>query len=248
LNEVVVTRLSRAISSDDIKDRIARAFAGQFGFGSARNLAVILDREVRMMHVEAGLTADLAITRMNVEPRSGRFDIAFELPGSAVTRRVSLRFTGTVTELIPTATLTRSLRPGEVIKASDIQVERRPKFEVGADAIGSEQVVGLAAKGALRGGQALRPNDLMKAQLVQRNEAVTIVYAVPGVSLSVRGKALEAGAEGDIVSVLNAQSNRTIQGTVIAPGRVAIATIVPQVATAIAPASHSEQAVAQRIK
>ena len=29
--------------------------------------------------------------------------------------------------------------------------------------------------------------------------------------LTVRGKALEAGAEGDVVDVLNIQSNRTVQ-------------------------------------
>ena len=38
-----------------------------------------------------------------------------------------------------------------------------------------------------------------------------------------RGKALEAGAEGDIVNVLNVQSKRTVQGTVTGPGRVTVA-------------------------
>src|SRR6476620_2468771 len=33
LSEVVVTRLSRALTAKDITGRIARAFAGQYGFG-----------------------------------------------------------------------------------------------------------------------------------------------------------------------------------------------------------------------
>ena len=65
------------------------------------------------------------------------------------------------------------------------------------------------------------PTDLIKPQVVQRNEAVTIDYEVPGIMLTVRGKALEAGAVGDVVGVLNIQSNRTVQATVIGPGRVA---------------------------
>lgn len=235
LNEVVVTRLSRAISAQEIKERIASSVAGQFGFGDASNIAVILDRQVRVLHVEAGATAELMLIRVNVDPRTGRFDVAFDLPGSMAARRFSLRFTGTATELIQTATLTRSLRPGEVIKASDLLAERRPKLEVGADAIQSDMAIGLAAKTALRGGQVLRPADLTRAQVVQRNEAVTIVYQVPGVSLSVRGKALEAGAVGDVVSVLNAQSNRTIQGTVIGPGRITMAVAIPPVTAAAAP-------------
>jgi len=232
LNEVVVTRLSRLITGDEIKGRIARAFANQFGFGDASNLAVILDREIRMLHVETTAVGELAITRMNVEPRNGRFEVAFELPGSVAARRLPLRFTGTVTELVQTATLARSVKAGEVIKASDVVIGRKPKLEVGAEAFAdTEQAIGLAARSTLRVGQSLRPSDLTKAQVVQRNEAVTIVYAVPGVALTVRGKAAEGGALGDTINVVNIQSNRTIQGTIIGPGRVSIAAAIPQVAS-----------------
>jgi flagella basal body P-ring formation protein FlgA len=233
LNEVVVTRLSRAITGDELKDRIARAFAGQFGFGPAQNLSVVLDRQISALHVEAAATAELAITRINVEPRTGRFDVAFELPGSGVARRMSLRFSGTVVELVPATTLARSLKLGDIIKASDVVMERRPKLEVGGEVITASEAVGLAAKHALRSGQVLRAADLVKAQIVQRNEAVTLVYEVPGVVLTVRGKALEAGALGDIVGVINVQSNRTIQGTVTGPGRITVAAAGPFAATSL---------------
>jgi flagella basal body P-ring formation protein FlgA len=88
-------------------------------------------------------------------------------------------------------------------------------------------VVGLAVKRPLRAGSVLHSADLIKAEVVQRNEAVMIVYAVPGVLLTVRGKALEAGAVGDIVNVLNTQSNRTVQATVTGPGRVTIGATIP---------------------
>jgi flagella basal body P-ring formation protein FlgA len=235
LSEVVVTRLSRALTANDITDRITRAFAGQYGFGDAQNLAVILDREIRILHVEPTVTSDLVVARMNVEPRTGRFDIAFELPGSTLSRRSALRFTGTVTETVEAATLTRSLKAGEVLKASDVIVERRPKAEVRGDGLAAGQAVGLAARVALRNGQALRTDDLIKPQVVQRNESVTIYYEVPGILLTVRGKALEAGAVGDVVGVLNIQSNRPVQATVVAHGRVAIAAAGPLIATAAAP-------------
>jgi flagella basal body P-ring formation protein FlgA len=236
LSEVIVTRLSRAITSKDIAQRIARAVAGQFGLGDAQNLSVILDRDIRVMHVESTATAELAVSRMRVEPRTGRFDIAFELPGSAVARYASLRFSGTVTETVEAATLTRALRLGEIVKASDVAVERRPKAEVAGDGIEAEQAIGQATRRALRSGQALRAADLMKPQVVQRNEAVTIQYQVPGIMLTVRGKAMEAGAVGDVVGVLNIQSNRTVQATVAGPGRVFITATMPFVAAAVAPA------------
>jgi flagella basal body P-ring formation protein FlgA len=55
---------------------------------------------------------------------------------------------------------------------------------------------------------------------------VTIIYEVPGIGLSARGKAIESGAEGDVVNVLNLQSKRTVQGTVTGPGRVTISGIL----------------------
>lgn len=235
LSEVVVTRLSRAITQDAITERIKRSVAGRHGFGTAQNLSVVLDRDIRVMHVETSATADLAIARMSVNPRTGRFDVQFELPGSNVARRLPLRFTGTVAEMVEVATLARALRPGEVIKEADVVLERRRKAEVGGEAISAEQAIGLAARRPLRGGQLLRPADLMRPQLVQRNEAVTIVYEVPGVLLTVRGKALESGAVDEIVSVLNTQSNRTIQARVSGPGRVAVAAIAAFVTTAAGP-------------
>jgi flagella basal body P-ring formation protein FlgA len=226
LTEVVVTRLSRSITGKEITDRIARAFARQYGFGDAQNLGVILDRDVRILNVEASATADLAVTRMHLDQRTGRFDISFDVPGSAAARRLPLRFTGTVSETIDAVTLVRAVRAGETIKASDVVSERRPKAEVGNESLNPEQAVGLAAKYALRAGQALRPADLMRPIVVQRNEAVTLTYEVPGILLTVRGKALEPGAVGDVVGVLNIQSNRTIQATVIGPGRVALVAAV----------------------
>ena len=56
--------------------------------------------------------------------------------------------------------------------------------------------------------------------------------------LTVRGKALEAGAVGDVVGVLNIQSNRPIQATVIGPGRVSIAAPGPLVVSSATPDSE----------
>src|SRR5262249_21519469 len=119
LSEVVVTRLSRVITAKDIEERITRALAGQYGFGDIRNLGITFDREIRTLHVEASANADLLISRMNVEPRTGRFDVSFEIPGSAVARRLPLRFTGIAIETIEAAVLARPLNRGDVIRESD---------------------------------------------------------------------------------------------------------------------------------
>jgi flagella basal body P-ring formation protein FlgA len=238
LTEVVVTRLSRAVPIKEIEALIARSLVGQYDFGEAKNITVTFDREPRTLHVESSIAGDLRIARLRIEPRTGRFDVVFELPGNAVAQRNALRFTGRAVETVEVAILTRALNRGAIIKVSDVASERRPKAAVAGEPISAETANGLAVKRPLRPGTVLQSADLMKAEIVQRNEPVTIVYEVPGILLTMRGKALEAGAAGDLVSVLNIQSNRTIQATVIGPGRVNIAAMTPFY-TAAVPAADS---------
>ena len=89
-------------------------------------------------------------------------------------------------------------------------MDRRPRSEIGRDVVTSRsQVVGFAARANLQPGRPLRAGELMKPDLVQRSEPVTLVYEVPGVVLTLRGKAIDGGAEGDTISVINEQSKRT---------------------------------------
>lgn len=54
---------------------------------------------------------------------------------------------------------------------------------------------------------------------VRRGETVTIIYAAPGISLSMRGRAMQDGAVGDNITFLNTTSNRQIDAVVTAPGQ-----------------------------
>jgi flagella basal body P-ring formation protein FlgA len=53
---------------------------------------------------------------------------------------------------------------------------------------------------------------------VRRGESVTLTYTIPGISLTMRARALEDGAVGQSVRFQNASSNRTIDAVVTGPG------------------------------
>jgi flagella basal body P-ring formation protein FlgA len=69
---------------------------------------------------------------------------------------------------------------------------------------------------------------MAKPDLVQRDQAVTVIFQTAGIYLTTRGKALDNGTEGDVVSVLNIQSKRTVTGTVTGRGQVTIQVATPQ--------------------
>lgn len=224
LSQVIVTRASRAITAQQIADRIAQALAGQYGFGEAHNILVEFDREVHTLNVEPTANGDLQVVALAYNPHSARFDVTFDLPSSMVLRQQQTRFTGTAIETVDALSVDHPIERGEVLKASDLTVERRPKSE-GAVMTDRRAAIGLAARHQLRPGQPLREADLMKPMIVQRNDTVTIVYEAPGITLTLRGQALDSGALGDKIGVLNVQSKHTVQGIVSGLGRVAVSAV-----------------------
>jgi flagella basal body P-ring formation protein FlgA len=237
LSEVIVTRASRAIARGEIATRIAQALAAHYGLGELRNIAVTFDREMQALHLEPNAAGEPRVERVFYDARSGRFDATLDLPIAPLARRQTLRLTGRAVETVEAVVVNRPVEHGEVLKASDLSAERKPKAEASGRVISSlDEAIGLAARHALRPGQPLRAADLMKPEIVQRNDVVTIVYQAPGLVLTLRGKAQDSGALGDQVAVLNEQSKRVVQGTIVAPGRVTVTATTTRLAEG-APAS-----------
>src|SRR6202044_1012743 len=87
LAEVTVTRASRVMTIKDIERQIARAIAAQYNYSDPKNLQVRFERDVRPVQVDPSGSPDLQLTRLFHDPRTGRFDISFDLPGSDNERR-----------------------------------------------------------------------------------------------------------------------------------------------------------------
>jgi flagella basal body P-ring formation protein FlgA len=245
LSEVVVTRASRAIPSKEVEDAVAIALSRQFALGEPKNIAVSFERELRAIQVEPSAKGEPRVARLNFDPRSGRFDVTLDVPTGAAKTGL-LRLSGRAVATLEVVTLLRPIERGAVVRESDVVVERRPRAEIGRDVVTDrDQAIGLAARNALQSGRPLRTADLMKPELVQRGETVTLVYEVPGITLTVRGKAIDGGAEGDVISVLNEQSKRTVQGLVVGPGRVVISTGARRIAANLLPSQPATQTANQ---
>lgn len=217
--EVEVARASRAVAEDEVRSRIARALANRNGLGDAADITVTFDRDVATLQFDA-TAGEMEVASLRYSTASHRFDVTFALATDTRGAPIRLRFTGTAIETTEVAVTARTIERGEILKASDVVTERRPKYELQGDSVSLAQTIGLAAKRPLRAGQPLRAVDLAKPELVAKDQSVTIIFEVPGIHLTMRGKAMESGAQGDVVSVLNLHSKRVIQGTVAGPGQI----------------------------
>src|SRR5258707_7586963 len=232
LKEISVTRLARTLEGKDIELQVARALEHRSGLGDAANLSLTFDRDVQDLKLDASNSGAMQPISTRYESRSNRFDVTLEIANDNVATPTRLRFTGTAIETVEAAVLTRGVERNEVIKSSDVGVERRPKAEVGGDVATRDRAVGMQARKQLRLGQALRVADLAKPDLVQRDQSVTLIYEAVGLYLTIRGRALEGGTEGDVVSVLNLQSKRTVSGVVTGRGQVSVAVATPRLPAA----------------
>jgi len=241
LRAISVTRLARSLEARDIELAVARALEHRGGLGDAANLSLSFDRDVGDLKLDSSNTGAMAVVSARFEPRNSRFDVSFEIANDNIAAPTKLRFTGTAIETVEAAVLTRNVERNEVLKSSDVVFERRPRAEIGGDAAGRGGAVGMQARKQLRAGQALKTADLAKPDLVTRDQNVTLTYESTGLYLTIRGKALEGGTEGDVVNVLNLQSKRTVSGVVTGRGQVSVSV---SVAAPRSPASDTTSSIA----
>lgn len=242
LREISITRRARMIEAAEIERAVSQALAHRNGLGEAASLSLTFDRELQTQQIDSGLTGTPTPVSVRVDQR-GRFDVTLEIAGDAGAP-MRLRLTGSAVETVEATMLTRTVERGETIKSADISIVRRPRAEIGGDAAPRDQSLGMQARKQLRSGQPLRGADLVKPDLVQRDQSVTLIYETAGVYLTMRGKAVDGGAEGDVVTVMNLASKRTVSGTVTGRGQVTIAAVAVRAAVAAAVTPPASAAVA----
>ncbi len=222
IREVQVTRLARTLANRDLENAVASALERRFGLGDAANIAVTFDRGISDMRLDASNSGALQAVATRYDARGGRFDVTFEINNDNTPAPTKLRLTGIAIETVEVAVLTRDIDRTDVLKSSDVAQERRPKAEVPGEPALRERAVGMQLRRPMRAGTPIRAADIAKPEFVSRDQSVTVIYQVPGIYLTTRGKALDGGAEGDTVSVLNLQTKRTLTGTVTGRGQVTV--------------------------
>ena len=114
----------------------------------------------------------------------------------------------------------RDIMRGETITDSDLAYQNVAADRAGAVVTSMNDLSGMQARRYLRAGEAVRADDVKKPVLVTKGSTVTMIFEVPGITLTATGKAMSEGGMGDTVTVLNPISYRQISVTVTGAGEV----------------------------
>lgn len=86
--------------------------------------------------------------------------------------------------------------------------------------------IGLEARITLYAGRPIAASDIGPPALVDRNQTVSLIFRSGGLSILTEGRALERGAAGEVIRVMNLTSRATVSGTITPDGSVIV--VAPQ--------------------
>jgi flagella basal body P-ring formation protein FlgA len=222
-DQVVVTRASQRISPEAVKNAVAASVADAGSIADISRVEFQFDPIPMDLEIGTEVAATLSVQNLVVDERTGRFSALVVAPaeGQAMAKT---QVSGRLVALTEVPVLTSHRSPGEVIRAEDLQWVATRADRIAADTLlDTAMIVGKTPRRPLRAGDTLRPSDLDRALTIRKGSLVTITLQSPQMMLTVTGRALEDGAEGQPIQVVNTKSNRVVQGIVQDASTVVVA-------------------------
>ena len=193
---------------------------------------VSADADVDMPGYVAPLVPTEAVARaeagqLDYHPVEGRFTAVLSVTAAGMTPSHT-RLSGRVVEMVELPVAARRLLPGDIVGPADIKTARlRANAVRGEVAQVAAQAVGMAMRHAIGPGAPILLADLGRPFMVQKGEPVQMDLDTPGISVSAQGVAMDSGATGERVRVLNVQSRAVVEAEVSGTSRVRVSGTTP---------------------
>lgn len=165
-----------------------------------------------------------AVESLSFSRKKGTFVAILEAPANSENaRRYKLSGKIYLQRLVPV--LNRSVAAGEEIKETDLDFKTFNVSKIGRNmAVDIHEIIGKSPRRTVRTGSPINLNNLGDPVTVEKGKLVSVVLNEGGINLSITGRTLEPGGEGDIIRVENIASRKTIQAQVINASEVRIVT------------------------
>lgn len=216
---VVVQRQSFVVNREDVEGRVRAQLAERM---PGSDLAVELFNANFRLHAAGDGNDTFALEDLSFDAVTRRFEAIVAAPaGSTLAQRA--RVSGRVHKMFAVPVPKRPISKGEILRADDLETARLKMDQAPTDiAVARDALVGKAAVRGLRAGHPVFSRDVERPVLVTKDSLVTLILQASHMRLTARGKALDAGSQGDAIRVVNEQSKQVVEGTVVAAGQVAV--------------------------
>lgn len=218
-DRIVVERAGRAIGRDAIADALRDALRRD---GDGRRFTIEFSGRSPEATISPLAPPSIEVQSLAVDPPSGRFSALLVVGGGHASAQ-RLPVAGRAIATREVIVLRRTVQQGEIVRADDLTTVDLREDALRPDTlIDADRLIGLSARRPMRPGEALREADFRAPVLVARNASVTLVLKAGGMTLSALGRAVDEGARGDTIRVVNVQTKRTIEAQVVGPDTVMV--------------------------
>lgn len=212
LDQVVVTRDVQTIAPELIKDAIKSALKAK---GVSGEFDVSLGGLPPAITLGGEVPATVEVAQMNFTPGRDVFSATLAAP-SAANPLKTMSVSGVIEKSQEIPVLRSALKNGDVIGAADIEwlsvTTKNMVYDTMTDA---DQLIGKTPLRAVQAGEPIRKRDIISPQLVARGDEVLIEFVSGSMTLSAKGKAMQPGADGDLIRVVNLTSNQSLRAEVV---------------------------------
>ena len=218
-DQVVLKRPASVIERSAIEDAVKNALSAQDLPGTYSILFAAAPQKVILPQSEA---ASVEVVSMNVDTQAKRFDAVMAAPSKANPIE-QFNVSGTLQRMVEIPVLRETLQNGDVISNSDLEfIEIREEKITPGMVLKAEDMIGKTPRRLINAGKTIKDNDLTAPQMIARGELVTMVFSYNGLTLTAQGKAMQNGAQGETIRVVNAASSKTIQALVTGDKEVTV--------------------------
>lgn len=219
LDTADVERAAFRLEAEDLAELLQEAF---YERGETQTLQLQFDEPAMPLVLPLAQGGRPGIVGLSREARGRRFSATLVYPDRG-TPLARVTLTGRYFELIEVPVATRRLARDAVIMAQDLEWAELRADRLPDDAVTDPaDLIGKTPRRNLRPGEAIRAGEVTEPLLVSRNSLVTLRLNTPLLQLSATGRALEDGAQGALIRVVNTSSNTTVQGVVAHDGSVQV--------------------------
>ena len=214
-----VARASHIVPQEILANGIKEALVAQ---GSSEEIAVALLNTSIRLYVPRGAEISVAVDDIRYNKERGSFNAVVRAPANDPDgARKEIR--GRVHAIMEVPVLGRRVPVGNKILDSDVTWIEMRVSRAGRNLITNlDEIVGKAPKRNLRPNRPLRTTDLRRPIVISKGSTVTMIVSIPGMTLTVTGRALEDGGKGDLIGIMNPQTHSVVEGRVVSPTRVAV--------------------------
>ncbi|NBC31459.1 MAG: flagellar basal body P-ring formation protein FlgA [Alphaproteobacteria bacterium] len=214
---IVLRRAGKLVPEAAVEAALMAALEDRLPEGRIR---LTRDGAAAALYVPDRTEASVAVATFRFEPVTGQFSAELVAPaaGDPVSRAT---VGGQAEAIVDIPVPARRLRAGEVIATADLAWIELPARQIRTDiAMAEDELLGMSPRRTLAPERPVRLSEIRPPVIVARGASVRMRFVSGPLVITAIGRALQDGADGEIIRVVNIDSSRTIEAVVSGPDTV----------------------------